>query len=361
VDAVSIGHDVQLCINDCIDLVSIVDDLVEQTCASSLTTTDTHVDLFTMNSNSVTGNVDDNCNIECNQAVQHDAVNDTASTNMLPLPIDLLPSNEEIEIHDDVLIVDSSTTILSDELENSFEIMNPIPIDVRATAAIESIDNLPDLFVLRQLISQIEDDVDADDDDAVFSNNNDKHMPSENESISDEFKPIESNRLSTQSSVHDVQVVVSDECLHSYDRVSDDFDVYHTKIDVPVAVMEPPIENSVVERSYSMSSCHSIPSDTNIIHMSCSSTYMYICSDKRQIFYAKIDLDHSFHWEQHTDLADRLAVSLSNRAVWRLYEHVLYASHDSCDVLPIGSRWSSIEHDGQHSILSMSVNDQCGW
>ncbi|CAF1144141.1 unnamed protein product [Adineta ricciae] len=123
-------------------------------------------------------------------------------------------------------------------------------------------------------------------------------------------------------------------------------------------------EEKVIERMcFPLASSHSLPSGIKISSMTCSSTYIYVCTNNQKIFYAKIandsDLGSQLQWQQHSDFAEQLAVSVSNRTVWRLYNKRLYSSIDAVRFPPIGSRWNEIKLDS--ILLSMSINDQCGW
>jgi hypothetical protein len=132
---------------------------------------------------------------------------------------------------------------------------------------------------------------------------------------------------------------------------------------------EPPIddinETKLIElKRFSIVNCHSIPLRTKISYMTCSSTYIYICTDEQKIFYAKLNIDDinlPLKWQQHSDLAERLVVSISNLIVWRFFNNRLYSSNDPKKFPPIGSQWNEIKIDKKLSLLSMSINDQCGW
>jgi hypothetical protein len=108
----------------------------------------------------------------------------------------------------------------------------------------------------------------------------------------------------------------------------------------------------------------SIPPGTKIQHINCSSTYIYFCTPERKIFYAKLnsnDFDSPLKWQQHSDLAEQLVVSVSNQTVWRLHNKILYSANDPTKYPPIGSQWNKIKLDDNQPLLSMSINDQCGW
>ncbi|CAF5150258.1 unnamed protein product, partial [Rotaria magnacalcarata] len=66
-------------------------------------------------------------------------------------------------------------------------------------------------------------------------------------------------------------------------------------------------------------------------------------------------------WMQHSDRAEQLVVSITNRTVWRLFNKRLYSSSDSSKFPPIGSHWNELKIGNGGSLLSMSINDQCGW
>jgi hypothetical protein len=125
------------------------------------------------------------------------------------------------------------------------------------------------------------------------------------------------------------------------------------------------IETKPIEtKRFSVVNCHSIPPGTKIHHINCSATYIYLCTIDRNIFYAKLNsnnLNDPFKWLQHSDSAERIVASNSNRTVWRLFNKHLYTSNDPIQYPPLGSHWNEIKIDNGQSILSMSINDQCGW
>jgi hypothetical protein len=137
----------------------------------------------------------------------------------------------------------------------------------------------------------------------------------------------------------------------------------YNEINESVSTMS--IETKPVEtRRFSVVNCHSIPTGTKVYHINCSSTYIYICTIDRKIFYAKLnlnDINYPFKWQQHSDLAERIIVSISNRTLWRLFKKHLYTSNDPIKFPPFGSQWNEIKMDNEQSLLSISINDQCGW
>lgn len=98
--------------------------------------------------------------------------------------------------------------------------------------------------------------------------------------------------------------------------------------------------------------------------MCCSSTYLYICTSHKNIYYAKIyldSLDLPFKWQQHSDLAERLDTNPSNRAVWRWYDQRLFIAINPLESSPLGTHWDEIKLGYKRRCLSFCVNDHCGW
>jgi hypothetical protein len=143
----------------------------------------------------------------------------------------------------------------------------------------------------------------------------------------------------------------------------------HSVTDLPESPISPIIdtqENPLIEekKRFSVVNCYTIPSGTIISHMSCSSTYIYICTNQRSLLYAKFptnDPGLPLQWYRYPEPAERLIVSTSNQTVWRSFNKRLYSSTDSINFPPMGIQWREMKFSLGQSFLSISINDQCGW
>jgi hypothetical protein len=118
------------------------------------------------------------------------------------------------------------------------------------------------------------------------------------------------------------------------------------------------------EKQFSVVNCCSIPPGTIISHMSCSSTYIYICTNQQELFYAKIPQKHlniPLHWERYFQRAEQLIVSTSNQTIWRILNKCVYSSSDTIKLSPLGIHWTELKFSKGQSLLSISINDQYGW
>jgi hypothetical protein len=214
-----------------------------------------------------------------------------------------------------------------------------------------------DLAELRKFILKIESDIDM----------HEESLPSEkNIKTLDEPVNNSSEQLDTPNSIEDILRTSPSTSISEFTR-EDMISAWARQL--ASSGDEPPINDInetklIEEKRFSIVNCHSIPLRTKISYMNCSSTYIYICTDDRKIFYAKLNIDDinlPLKWQQHSDLAERLAVSVSNLIVWRFFNNRLYSSNDPKKFPPIGSQWNEIKIDNKLSLLSMSINDQCGW
>jgi hypothetical protein len=410
-------EEVNKCLNDLIDLILTVDDLVENT---TLITTPLKEDLILVQD--ATEHVEGNIDVEKDESLSSDtqsepeniekSISDDELSNIHDLPIepsdpqddqtnisddelsnthdlpiepsdpqddqtnisdDELPNTHDLptepsdpqddqtNISDDesspeIITVDSlnhpielenNTITSSNELEGSFDCMKE-PESQTHQPSEESVEKFTNLDTLRALISQIEHDENKVDEDLppkqdVNLSYTDKNDPTEYQDIED--------ALSSSSSIPDDVRKMS--FIESPLRTHSTSDILNEDTSSTAKLPE--------KKRVSIVNCYFIPPGTKIHHMNCSSTYIYICTNDQKIFYAKINIDLSLKWQQHSDLAEQLVVSLSNRVVWRLSKKHLFSSTDPLKFPPIGSKWNEIKIDNGESLLSMSVNDQCGW
>jgi hypothetical protein len=274
------------------------------------------------------------------------------STNINDIPI------EHPKLKDELPTATKIVETPSNEFEDSFEELKTLTIPIHQTPEKPSQESTH-LTALRTLISNIEDD--DDDDDEFISSKKDTGI-------------IQKNITTVPEQLNTPNILKNSLSL-SLTSLSDDTpeDLFS---DTPALITtlndEPSIEEtyeivptmSVETKRLSIVNSHSIPPGTKIRHINCSSTYIYLCTMDRKIFYAKLnpnDFDSPLNWQQHIDIADQLAVSVSNRTVWRLHNKIPYTANDPIKYPPIGSQWNKIKIDDNQSLLSISINDQCGW
>jgi len=137
-------------------------------------------------------------------------------------------------------------------------------------------------------------------------------------------------------------------------------------IDPPIVeISEKPIATIIKkEKRFPHVHCYSLPSDIIVSHMSCSSTYIYICTDQQLLFYAQIPEHHRnypLQWYPYNLPAEQLIVSNSNRTIWRIFDKSIYLSSDTIKVSPLGNFWTELTFSKGESLLSVSITDQYGW
>ena len=118
------------------------------------------------------------------------------------------------------------------------------------------------------------------------------------------------------------------------------------------------------EKRFSVVNRYSIPSNTIVSHMSCSLTWIYICTNQRTLLYAKFsvnDRNLPLQWYRYPEPAERIIVSLSNQTIWRSFSKHLCSSMDAINFPPMGTQWRGMKFSRGQSLLSIAINDQCGW
>jgi hypothetical protein len=260
-------------------------------------------------------------------------------------------------------ISENNIKMSSDELEDSFDDLKMPTIPVNRSPEQPSQESAH-LAALRAFISKIEDD--DDNDDAPISAKEDTSILKKNvNTVSEQFNipNIMTNTVSSPSNSisDDPPEDIITETLVQSNSLNDE--ASYNEINESASIMSN--ETKPVEtRRFPVVNCHSIPTGTKVYHINCSSTYIYICTNDRKIFYAKLnlnDINYPFKWEQHSDLAERIVVSLSNQTAWRLFKKHLYRANDPIKFPPLGSKWNEIKMDNEQSLLSISITDECGW
>ena len=260
-------------------------------------------------------------------------------------------------------------SISTDDLEDSFEELKVPDIPVQQTPPPPPPPPVnSQLTSLRQLISTFEDNDDDDDDDAFLA-------PLATKAIVPEEKKIKIENKPSNSSTTFKTRLLSSSSSNSDDNPDDLFGNLsvpaHSSSDVPSinnmigTLSTISLKTILIEKKRSsIVNSHFIPAGTKLLQITCSSTYIYLCTTERKIYYAKsnaANLNELYKWQLHTDLAEQLFVSDSNRTVWRLHNKILYTGNDPTKYPPLGSLWTKIKLDNDQSYLSISVNDQCGW
>ena len=347
------------------------------------------------------------------QSLPEDTAHDTRDydddyNDELPKPIPTATKSAFIE---QSVLRDKLSTLIND-LEDSYEEVKAVDIPEQR-APTPPPPETPQLASLRQLISQIEIDED-DDDDNEFLLAKQKSTVIPEKKITTDIKPSNSpEQTPPLTSLHEMKSKIEDDdddnvflspkqkgavvpekkattdfkssnlakmrkTRLSSSSISDSDDIFGTSSALSHATSDVPSTNNITEtlstasieskslekkRSSTVNS-HPIPAGTKLLQVTCSSTYIYLCTTERKIFYAKFNpekLSQSYYWQQHIDLAEQLLVSNSNQTVWRFHNKILYAADDPIKSPPLGAHWSRIKLDGDQSYLSMSINDQCGW
>ncbi|CAF4238741.1 unnamed protein product, partial [Adineta steineri] len=277
-----------------------------------------------------------------------------------PSLIDELESPIEHSVSNESNTITSENTIATspNELEDSFDKLNTKDVPVHRPLE-KPLETSTSLAELRKLMSSM--DVDSDSDEEPLTSKQDTN-------ILNEFKTTQSQQSDTLSLVENILPSVSSldispeiitiDSSAEIDSFSDELSINDLDNKTSTILNETKL---IEKKRFSIVNYHSIPLGTKISHMICSSTYIYICTHDRKIFYAKLNNDNislPLKWQQHSDFAERLMVSVSNRTVWRYLNKRLYSSNDSLKFPPIGSQWNEIKLGA--SLLSMSINDQCG-
>ncbi|CAF0893625.1 unnamed protein product, partial [Didymodactylos carnosus] len=109
-------------------------------------------------------------------------------------------------------------------------------------------------------------------------------------------------------------------------------------------------------------STHALPifNDTDqtfILYMSCSQTYIYVCTNQHMLYYAKLTSADPIRWQRYSEMCDVLAVSESNRSVCRVYNKKLYIAKDPLKIPPVGIEWECVEDN----VLSVCIEDYSAW
>ena len=277
-------------------------------------------------------------------------------TNDIQSPIEHSDLNETQPI-----TLEDSIKTPPHEFEDSFDELKTPNIQINRPPEDPS-PQLTNFAALREFISNLEDDEDEDED--TFSSKQDiitVDKTVNNLSEQQNTPDITKDTISIQTSISE-DIQEDNKSLSFEMDLSNDDQLIDTKNDNISTIST---EQKLVEKKrFSIVNSHTIPPGAKINHMICSSTYIYICTIDRKVFYAKLHLDNTdlpLKWQQHSDLADQLVISVTNRTVWRLLNKRLYTSNDPIKFPPIGSQWNEIKLGDKQSLLSMSINDQCGW
>jgi rRNA-processing protein FCF1 len=273
------------------------------------------------------------------------------------------PIEHSDSIANDSITLEDSIITPPNEFEDSFDALKTPTIQITRPSE-DPLEKLTDLAALREFISKLDEDIDVDEEasppkhdtisinEKVINQSEQQDTPDITEDTSSSFQTSISN---------DIQEYASSESTSQTDLSIDEPSIDDKIENTSTALIE---ETLVEKKRFSVVNCHSIPPGVKIIQMICSSTYVYICTNDRKIFYAKLNLSNTdlpLKWQQHSDPAERLIVSVTNRTVWRLSNKRLYSSNDPLKFPPIGSQWNEIKIGNEQSFLSISINDQCGW
>ncbi|UJR32017.1 hypothetical protein I4U23_019486 [Adineta vaga] len=306
---------------------------------------------------SILTNIDSTSAVQNNVDTEPNEYSNLTMTKINTIENELPTSTVDTE-ETDVIILGNTSKTLQNEFEDSFEEVKSSDLSKQQSTE-EILDKSTSLAELRQFLSKIDNDSDTDED--LISS---KHKAQSTDEIINKLSEskdivdlVEETLLSSISS-HSTSIITSEYFIN--DSSSDDEFIsdINDKRTSTITSEEKIIEKKRFPAAYH----HSIPPGTKISHMTCSSTYIYMCTTDWKIFYAKLnhdDLNLPLKWQQHSDFAERLVVSITNRTVWRLWKKRLYSSNDSIKLPPIGSQWNEIKLES--ILLSMSINDQCGW
>ena len=370
IDDVVRREDVHQCLAELTDIVSTIDQLVNETvliCEITTTATAPVTEEDSESSDEVKLPSDESEHESFTSPVTNDVEveesdltieqsSSTTSTDDVAKPTE--------STVDEWIPSESTASSSLDELEDSFEKVATLERPLRS-----QVEEAADLTALRELIFQIEEDAN-DDNEKGASDIEDAPVLIQDAMITseplDEQSPLEDTFPSTDSPSPDIEPSSEPSSYSEFsillDKGTHELPGEETKEEeTPI---EPIAETPVEKKRFSVVHSHSLPPATRIDHLSCSATHLYVCTADQSIFYAKLNLtglDLPLQWQKHSDSAHKLGVSLSNQTVWRLHGKRLYASRDSIKLPPIGSQWSEIKIEKERSFLSMSVNDQCGW
>ncbi|CAF2713616.1 unnamed protein product [Rotaria sp. Silwood2] len=386
---------IERCLNELIDIISIVNELVEDTAFITITQKE---DLILIQ-DSTNDDFEDNIILENEESISSKTESDEENIQMhisideLPpvinfdnakivnsehgsISINIIPNDllklantaDSLSSHSDSNENHSVTSEIilktaSNELEDSFEEFKTSIIPTNRSFE-KPPEKSTDLSELRDFISKIQNDTDTDDEE--FSPKQHTNILDENVNNISEYLDVPNN---IQDTLISSPISIPNEIQEEITSESPASTVSTTNEFLSNAINEntSPVrtESKLAEtKRFSIVNCHSIPRGTKIYHINCSLTYIYICTNERKIFYAKLNINNMnipLQWIQHSDLAEQIVVSISNRTVWRLFNKRLYSSIDSIKFPPIGSSWNEINIGNGQSLLSMSINDQCGW
>ena len=351
IDEVIRREDVQQCVFDLLDIVSTIDQLVNDV------TVEEEQEMDLPSEDSIPASTNE-AHVEEDEDLKVELPVSTAWAD------DVVQQPEPIK--DDWNPLESIPSSSSDDLENSFDNLTALERPIRPSLE-EPVQEAADLTALRDLISQIEEDVNGEDEEESFDMEDVPVLvPIHSEMITtespDELSLVEDALPSRDSPLPEIQQESYEDFFLLLNKPSERLIVEDAKEEE--APIEPVPVIPVKREQFPVVHSHSLPSGTRIAHLSCSATHLYVCTTDQKIFYATLNLtalERPLQWQQHSELAQKLVVSLSNRAVWRLYNKCLYASQDAAKFPPIGSRWNEIKIEKGRSFLSISVNDQCGW
>lgn len=270
------------------------------------------------------------------------------STNSTPI--------EHLETKDE-----SATS--SNDLEDSFEELKAPDIAVQKIPPPPPEAN-PQLTSLREMISKLEDDDDDDDEDVFLTSVRTKTIVPEEKKIQPENKLSTTFKAQLLSSSSDSDDNPDDLFANSFIPTPSSSDLSTTNNPIGMLSTISLETKWIPKKQVSTVNTHFIPAGTKLLQMTCSSSYIYLCTTERKIYYAKFNTNNCnelYKWQLHTDLAEQLFVSDSNRTVWRFHNKLLYTGNDPMKYPPLGSLWTKIKLDNDQSYPSISINDQCGW
>ena len=285
---------------------------------------------------------------EINTSIEMFNEKSTESTSI----IEYSDSNENHSIVSENMIISSLN-----ESEDSFEKFTKSNIQISRPFE-QFREESKDLIELRTFMSTLEDDL-GENEELLLLKKDNNILSNKINDLSEQFNI----QNSTKDDLESLLSTISDDSQQDITDESSELNL--TTNEINKSISRTLIESKFGERKrFSIVNTHSIPLGIKISHLNCSSTYIYICTNDKKIFYAKLNINQMnapLEWKQHFDLAEQLIVSFSNRKVWRLCDKRLYSSNNPMKFPPIGSQWTEIKIDNEQSFLSVSINDQCGW
>lgn len=133
---------------------------------------------------------------------------------------------------------------------------------------------------------------------------------------------------------------------------------------IDTTIVEPPSTPVRSEKRFSLVHSYSLPPDTIVSHLACSNTYIYVCTDRKVLYYTRApenNVYYSLNWYTYTLPAEQVIVSHTNQTVWRIVDNHIYSSSDTVRLSALGINWTELTfHEGEN-LLSISINDQLGW